>query len=297
MKKPTIGLDLSAGDCGSVLLEVLDSIQHKPYLNAHFFIPDGVSLGNRVLKSNIQVTYCKDQIDPNIDHKIAYRKLRNSPIHTAFNALNTEDIDIIVSNGSTGLLSLLTKKNFHLLPFHKQPALSTVAKINNSPCMLLDIGAMAVASDRNLVEFAKMGLRCLPILGINNPRVGLLNIGTEFYKGRSEHIRAHRALSAMQDDPNLPFQFVGNIESANILENKVNLVICDGFSGNIFIKTVEALAPHCSLNIEILPGAFLLGGKKLIIKCHSSATPQEIITTIEHPIVRKANQLLEIIDQ
>ncbi|MEY8460822.1 phosphate acyltransferase PlsX [Eggerthellaceae bacterium 24-137] len=119
----------------------------------------------------------------------------------------------------------------------KRPALGQVLPAYARPCLLIDVGANADCKPEYLVQFAQMGVVYMEsILGVENPRVGLLNIGSEDTKGDEFAQRAHELLAA-----SVP-QFAGNCEGGNLMAGDFDVVVCDGFTGNVCLKTIEGTA-------------------------------------------------------
>ena len=119
----------------------------------------------------------------------------------------------------------------------KRPALGQVLPAYARPCLLIDVGANADCKPEYLVQFAQMGAVYMEsIMGVENPRVGLLNIGSEDTKGDEFAQRAHGLLA-----DSVP-QFAGNCEGGNLMAGDFDVVVCDGFTGNVCLKTIEGTA-------------------------------------------------------
>ena len=186
-----------------------------------------------------------------------------------------------------------------------RPALLALIPTKSNLTAILDVGASVAYTSDHLVQFALLGAAFQKARGIKNPRVGLLNIGTEQKKGTFQHQKANLELSKIKDH----FNFAGNIEGKAVFEGKVDVLVTDGFTGNIFLKTSEGLASFVLDKIDqnfssdkrheifdILkdlkkrlyyaeyPGALLIGSKKIVIKCHGYSSIRAIISAINGTI-------------
>ncbi len=140
-----------------------------------------------------------------------------------------------VTAGNTGAAMATAKMVLGALDGVDRPALSTIMPtVSRTPSVLLDVGANVDCDARNLVQFAKMGeIYARSVLKIENPRVGLLNIGEEEGKGNELTKEAYPLLKA------LPLNFIGNVEGRDIFNGHVDVIVCDGFIGNVALKTTE----------------------------------------------------------
>jgi glycerol-3-phosphate acyltransferase PlsX len=156
----------------------------------------------------------------------------------------------LFSAGNTGATMLAARAACGMLPGVGRPALAPVIPTRGSPAVLLDAGANAAARPRHLVEFALMGAAYARVaLGVDEPRVGLLSIGEEETKGNRLTREAHRLLKAA------PVRFIGNVEGREVYSGVADVVVCDGFTGNVVLKTGEGLVEA----IESLLGDELRG--------------------------------------
>ena len=171
----------------------------------------------------------------------AIRRAKTSSMGLAVNAVKTGTASAAVSAGNTGALMAIAKIALRTMPGIDRPALAALLpSLGETDHVMLDLGANTECDTRNLVEFAVMGAayaRCA--LGLDNPRVHLLNIGTEELKG-TEEIR--EAAGLLRDATDLPMRFGGFIEGDKISRGDTDVVVCDGFSGNIALKTMEGTA-------------------------------------------------------
>ncbi len=142
----------------------------------------------------------------------------------------------LVSAGSTGATVMAAYAGLGLLPGVDRPALAATIPTRQQPAVLLDAGANAECRPAHLLQFGVMGAAFAQIaLGVATPRVGLLSIGEEATKGNDLTREAHRLLKGA------PVQFVGNVEARDVYAGVADVIVCDGFTGNVVLKTSEGL--------------------------------------------------------
>ncbi|HET9270197.1 MAG TPA: phosphate acyltransferase PlsX, partial [Vicinamibacterales bacterium] len=146
------------------------------------------------------------------------------------------DADALVSAGHTGATVVSARSAFGMIPGVDRPALAAVIPTETGSAVLLDTGASVECRPGHLVQFAVMGeAYARLVLGVVRPRVGLLSIGEEPSKGNELTREAHRLLKGA------PVGFIGNIEGREIYSGVADVVVCDGFTGNVVLKTTEGL--------------------------------------------------------
>lgn len=219
------------------------------------------------------------------DHPLlSLRRKKQASIPIGVRLLKEGKLDAFVSAGNTGALISSAKMILRMLPGCLRPSLMALMPTKKQPVAVLDLGANVQIKAEHLVQFAKMGVAFQKIRGLSHPRIGLLNIGTEPLKGTSELKSAYHALEKTD------LHFVGNIEGKTVFDGDVDVLITDGFTGNIFLKTAEGVASlildkiHAdgemkrfqSLTFAEYPGALLVGVNGIVIKCHGYATPKGI---------------------
>jgi glycerol-3-phosphate acyltransferase PlsX len=169
----------------------------------------------------------------------ALRKLKKSSIRLATNDVKSKISDGLVSAGNTGALMAISKFVLKTIKTIDRPAISGLMPTMKGLTVVLDLGANVECSNDNLVQFALMGdifAQC--ILGIKKPRIGLLNVGTENIKGNPVVKQAYENLKRIENQIN----FYGFVEGDDINKGIVDVVVTDGFSGNIALKTAEGVA-------------------------------------------------------
>ena len=166
----------------------------------------------------------------------ALRRLPRASIRVATEIVARSGCGAVVSAGNTGATVMAAHAAFGMLPGVDRPALATVIPTRGRPAVLLDAGATVECRPQHLLQFAVMGaVHARLALGLEVPRVGLLSIGEEETKGNELTREAHRLLKAA------PVHFIGNIEGREIYNGAADVVVCDGFTGNVVLKTTEGL--------------------------------------------------------
>jgi glycerol-3-phosphate acyltransferase PlsX len=181
----------------------------------------------------------------------ALRRGRNTSMRLAIDAVANGEAQAVVSSGNTGALMAMAKFVLRTLPGIERPAIASFLPTQKGETVVLDLGANVECDARNLVQFAVMGANLAhSALGRHRPRVGLLNVGVEDVKGHDEVKAAAEMLRAVN---NPPFEFVGFVEGNDIGGGSVDVIVTDGFTGNIALKTVEGTAKLMS---SLLRSAF-----------------------------------------
>ena len=230
---PVLGALQAAKDFGAQIIlvgrgeEILEVMKK----NGIDTLPDGVEIAN-----------ADDVVDMHDDPGTVIHKRKNSSMVVGLKALADGQGDAFVSAGSTGALltgaTLLVKRVKGIRRAAMGPALPNKA---GGKTILLDCGANAECTPEFLLQFGLIGsLQAKKTLGIQNPRVGLLNIGTEDSKGTPLQKDAYALLKDASEKGLL--NFIGNIEGRDVLLGEVDVVVCDGFSGNVLLKSIEGTA-------------------------------------------------------
>lgn len=181
---------------------------------------------------------------------LALRRGQNSSMGLAIRAVAAGEAQVAVSAGNTGALMAMAKVILRTQEGIDRPALAALLPTGRSDSVMLDLGANVECSTENLVQFAVMGAAFARIaLGLPKPRVALLNVGVEDLKG-TEELREAAAILRSAD---LPIRFMGFIEGDAMVQGDVDVVVTDGFSGNVALKTAEGAA---KLVIKLLADAF-----------------------------------------
>lgn len=187
---------------------------------------------------NLVVHHASQVITMDDSPVMAIRHKRDSSLVVAAKLVKEGKADALVSMGNTGAVGVTAKLLWGGLPYVDRPAIATVLPTYTGRCVLLDSGATVDCSPRQLLDFALMGqIYAAQVLEIPNPRVGLLNIGEEATKGNSVTKEAYQLLQSQLGE-----EFVGNVEGKTFFEGIADVVVCDGFVGNVFLKTSEGVA-------------------------------------------------------
>ena len=192
-------------------------------------------------RSGISIVDAPEIITMEDDPSTAVRRKKNSSMAIALNLLKNGEGDAMVSAGSTG--ALLTGATLIVKRVHgvRRAAMAPVFPSRENGLMLIDCGANAECTPEYLLQFGYMGsYYAKRIMNIDNPRVGLLNIGVEETKGGTLQHETYKLLRQAEEAGRI--NFVGNVEASTMLMGGVDVVVADGFSGNIALKTAEGVA-------------------------------------------------------
>lgn len=193
------------------------------------------------LSANSNVIHAPETISGSEKAAQAIRRSKTTSMGIAIDRVKQGECGAAVSAGNTGALMAMAKLALRTMPGIDRPALAALLpSLGKTDFVMLDLGANTEVEPRNLVEFAIMGAAYARIaLGVERPRVSLLNIGTEDLKGTDE-IRDAATILRASDHLHLAFQ--GFIEGDKISRGETDVVVCDGFTGNISLKTMEGTA-------------------------------------------------------
>lgn len=187
--------------------------------------------------SNIEIVDASETIEMDEHPASAVRKKKDASIVVATRMVKEDKADALVSAGSTGAQMAAALFVLGRIKGIDRPAIATVLPTLEGGKLLLDVGANPDANAENLKQFALMGsLYAEKILGINRPKVALLNIGSEESKGNQLTQTAYNLLKDSE------FNFIGNVEGRDIPYGKADVIVCDAFVGNIVLKTIEGMA-------------------------------------------------------
>ncbi len=180
-----------------------------------------------------------DRVSADIKPSLALRQGRNSSMRLAINAVQQGEATCVVSGGNTGALLAMAKFVLRTLPGIDRPAMASFVPTIVGESVMLDLGANVETDAENLVQFAIMGaVFAQTVLGITEPTIGILNIGVEDVKGRDDLRRAAQLLRGRT----LPGKFTGFVEGDDIPAGTVDVIVADGFTGNVALKTLEGTA-------------------------------------------------------
>ncbi|HSX04736.1 MAG TPA: phosphate acyltransferase PlsX [Rhabdochlamydiaceae bacterium] len=255
---------------------------------------------------------------------VAVRRKKNSSLCVGIEMLKKVELDAFITAGNTGALLACCKLELPMLPGIDRPALMTLIPTKKEPIAVLDVGANVSVKAEHLVQFASMGIAYQKTRGIERPTVGLLNIGSEKKKGTPEIRKAYEHLQ-QQLNRTTPLSspiFIGNVEGRDVFHGEIDVLITDGFSGNIFLKTAEGLAEFIlddlqkagafegslelkniistlwnRLRYDEYPGAILCGVEGIVMKCHGRPSASSLVNSIKCAIRLSQHFFLEKIKQ
>ena len=270
------------------------------------YLPENIPAG-------IEIAEASEIITMDDDPSTATRRKKDSSMAVSLNLLKEGRGDAAVSAGSTGALltgATLTVKRIHGI---RRAALAPVLPAGEHGVMLIDCGANVECTAEYLLQFAYMGsFYAKKIMGCDMPRVGLLNVGTEDTKGGELQ---HNAFALLKDAANEGrINFVGNIEGTDVFSGKVDVVVSDGFTGNVLLKTTEGVIKFMmsqlksvfykntvnklaagvlksdlavmkkKLDVNEVGGTALLGISRPVVKAHGSSNEASIFAAIRQAV-------------
>lgn len=192
------------------------------------------------LKDRCELRHTAEKVGSEDKPSQALRRGRNTSMRLAIDTVANGEAQAIISAGNTGALMAMAKFVLRTLPGIERPAIASFLPTMKGETVVLDLGANVECDARNLVQFAVMGANLAhSALGRHRPRVGLLNVGVEELKGHEE---VRGAAELLRNVANPPFEFVGFVEGDDITKGETDVIVTDGFTGNIALKTAEGTA-------------------------------------------------------
>ena len=188
-------------------------------------------------KDKLSIINCKEYIKTGEFPLDAVRNKRDSSIVVGTKLIKNNQADAFISAGNSGAVMAAALLELGCIPKIRRPTIGAILPSEKGKVLVLDVGANVDCKPEHLPQFAFIGSKYAKyILGIKNPKIGMLNIGEEENKGNKFAQNAYKKLE------NANINFVGNIEGKDIFKGKVDVVVCDGFTGNILLKSSEGLA-------------------------------------------------------
>ena len=237
-----ISLDAMGGDNAPEMVIRGADIARQRFPNVHFlFFGDKTRIGPMIdrlpaLKAVSTIRHAETEVKMDDKPSQALRAGRGSSMRLAIDAVHKGEAAAIVSAGNTGALMAMAKFVLKTLPGIDRPAIASFFPTTRAESVMLDLGANVVCDASNLVQFAVMGsVFASTVLGIREPTIGLLNVGTEEMKGHEEV----RSAAQILREVHLPGSFYGFVEGDDIARGTVDVVVTDGFTGNVALKTIE----------------------------------------------------------
>ncbi|HWH67955.1 MAG TPA: phosphate acyltransferase PlsX [Candidatus Sulfotelmatobacter sp.] len=307
-----IAVDVMGGDhgCGVVIEGAIRAIQADKRISAIFLVGDKAEIHAALpcggfRDHRVRVIHASEVLTMEDKPVAAVRKKKDCSIVRAVELVREGKADAVVSVGNTGGIFAAATFKLGRIPGVDRGGIAAVIPTPDHHFVLLDSGANIECKPVHLAHYAVMGsIYSRAVLGCKQPRVGILSIGTEATKGNELTLEAFRLCKQ------LDLNFVGNIEGHDLFENHVDVVVCDGFVGNIVLKTCESLAlamfsmlkreltanPQRKLggflaknafraikrrmDPEVAGGAPLLGFNGAVLKAHGSARERAITNAI-----------------
>lgn len=225
----------------------------------------------------LTVVHAADVIGMHEEPALAVRAKPDASVRRAIALLADGHVDAVVSAGSTGATLAAALLGLGRASGVRRPAIAGVVPVRGASgdaVVLVDAGGSPDVQARALVDWARLGSDYARARGTRAPLVGLLNVGTEVGKGNELARTAHALLVSWAAEHGE--HFVGNVEPADLLAGRVDVLVTDGFTGNVLVKTLEATAPTAT----VPPGALVLGVAGVVVVAHGAAGPPEVAAAI-----------------
>ena len=261
-KLVTIAVDAMGGD-GSPK-KVIDGIANHYKNSKNIFYKifgDNDQIKNlipKTLNNNIfEIIHTKNFVKGTDTPLEAAKRGKDTSMWLAIEAVKNKKADVIISAGNTGALLVIAKLNLKMIENIDKPALSALWPNKKGMSVVLDLGANVECSDKNLIDFAIMGSSLFKSLYPNDKaKVALLNIGSEEIKGNEVIKNTYKKLNQIHNKDE--YEFKGYIEGNNLMNGDVNVIVADGFTGNVALKTAEGTANFITSELKkTMTGSFI----------------------------------------
>ena len=197
-------------------------------------------INEKLPKSVFEIMHTKEHVKGTDSPLGAAKRGKKTSMWLAIESVKKKNSDIVISAGNTGALLVISKLNLKMIENIDKPALSALWPNKKGMSVVLDLGANINCSDKNLIDFAFMGSSIFNVLYPDEKaKVALLNIGSEEVKGSDVIKETYTKLNQIQDEN---YDFKGYIEGNELMNGDVNVIVADGFTGNIALKTAEGTA-------------------------------------------------------
>ncbi|MDA7923563.1 phosphate acyltransferase PlsX [Candidatus Pelagibacter sp.] len=240
-----IAVDAMGGDNSPK--KIIDGINHHYKSNANTFYKifgDKEKIQNcindQLPPSSFEIIHTKDIVKGTDSPLEGAKRGKNTSMWLAIQSVKEKESDIVISAGNTGALLVISKLNLKMIENIDKPALSALWPNKNNMSVVLDLGANIECSPKNLIDFSIMGSSLFKSLyPADTAKVALLNIGSEELKGNEIIKETYQQLNQRN---NTGFEFKGYIEGNQLMNGDVNVIVADGFTGNVALKTAEGTA-------------------------------------------------------
>jgi len=260
--KIIIAVDAMGGD--NAPKKIIDGIVHHFNKNRNSFYK---IFGNKNLiekyipnnfdKSSFEIIETLDVVEDTDTPLTAAKKGKKTSMWLAVESVKSKDADIVISAGNTGALFVIAKLNLKMIPNIDKPALSALWPNKKGMSVVLDLGANIECNEKNLIDFTIMGSSLFKSLyPEETAKVALINIGSEEIKGNDMIKNTYQKLI---NKKNTEFEFKGYIEGNNLMNGDVNVIVADGFTGNVALKTAEGTANFITSELKNAMTKNLLG--------------------------------------
>ena len=257
-----IAVDAMGGD-GSPK-KIIDGIIHNhKFNNENFFRIFGDEneienlINNKIAKNFYEIVHTSETVKSTDSPLEAAKRGKKTSMWLSVESVKSKESDIVISAGNTGALLVISKLNLKMIENIDKPALSALWPNKRGMSVVLDLGANIECSSKNLVDFSIMGASLYKSLyPAENPNVALLNIGSEELKGNETIKETFQKLNEKKTNN---FNFSGYIEGNELMNGEVNVIVSDGFTGNVALKTAEGTANFITNELRNAMTGSLLG--------------------------------------
>ena len=258
-----VAVDAMGGDNSPK--KIIDGIIHNHKLrnkdNFYKIFGDGNLISEilykKIDKDFFEIVHTSERVMSTDTPLEAAKRGKKTSMWLSIESVKKKETDIVISAGNTGALLVLAKLNLKMIENIDKPALSALWPNKTGMSVVLDLGANIECSSKNLIDFSIMGASLYKSLyPTENPKVALLNIGSEELKGNETIKETYQILN---EKKNKSFDFKGYIEGNEIMNGKVNVIVSDGFTGNVALKTAEGTANFITDELKKVLGGSILG--------------------------------------
>ena len=257
-----IAVDAMGGD-GSPK-KIIDGIilNHKSNNNIFFKIFGDENRISKLIEGKVdkkfyQIHHTENVVKSTDSPLEGAKRGKDTSMWLAIESVKNKEADIVVSAGNTGALLVISKLNLKMIDNIDKPALSALWPNKKSMSVVLDLGANIECSSKNLLDFSIMGASLFTSLYPNDkPNVALLNIGSEEFKGNETIKETYQILNDKKLDN---YDFAGYIEGNHLMDGNVNVIVSDGFTGNIALKTAEGTANFITSELKTAMTGSIIG--------------------------------------
>ncbi len=257
-----IAVDAMGGDNSPK--KIIDGIIHHNQLNKEVFYKifgdkNKITeiIRNRLNKDTFEIFHTEDVVKSTDSPLEGAKRGKNTSMWLAVESVKKKDADIVISAGNTGALLVISKLNLKMIENIDKPALSAMWPNKKGMSVVLDLGANIECSSKNLLDFSIMGASLYTSLYPNDkPNVALLNIGSEELKGNETIKETYQILN---DKKTNSYNFAGYIEGNHLMDGEVNVIVSDGFTGNVALKTAEGTANFITSELKTAMTGSLIG--------------------------------------